>query len=166
MDNFNKYEQNEFVICDTLSRTMTGVNNLVINPTRVKYSSLDMYLTLNAKKYACEIKCRKVQYESMILEKTKYLALYNQYLMGHQCRYINYIEDTDTLIIFKLNNRFANEWKELTFDELACPSTTASNGEFIMKKVKYISVKDTDEVIHNYSQRLKDKGIDFPYKPI
>lgn len=173
--NFKMYEQNEFSIADTLTR-LYPVKDIKINPTINPFERIDLFFT-NQKdiKYACEIKCRNKLSLGMMIEQTKLIELVKYWKLGNNCKYINYIESNDQLIIYDLNSRFERlDLKDIADDPfnsnlyssiISKAATAEDRGESVkLIKLLYFDPNGTNDfVITNYSNTLAKEGIKFNY---
>lgn len=181
-NSFIQFEENEYEIGRTLTEYY-NLDNVIINPTINPYAPLDLHFTYHSKMkptdYSCEIKCRNKYYSSMIIEMKKLVSLIDEHNSGKETRYINYIEETDTLIIYDITSRLnknlelwdikENPTDPSNYVRLPLPRNTAENNGERIKHIKYLyynPFQTKDMMIENYKEKLLEKKINFNYKPI
>lgn len=180
MTKFEQYEYNEYQVAKSLT-DLFKAKDIRIYPTTPdsKNKSYDLRFSHKKKNYVAEIKCRKNQQFDYLIEKQKLKTLIGLAITENsECRYINYIEDVDALLIFDINSRENLELSELFIDPIdsslyesiyAPRYSVDGRKEYIKKYVKYLYLnpyQTKDYIIKNYSQHCEENGVEFNYKKV
>lgn len=168
---FINYEKNEYAIANAITE-LFKIKDYQINPLNNDFEKIDMFFSFNQKKYAVEIKCRKeYKISGMMIEQTKLIEMVKHHKEGLRCRYINYIEEKDQLVIFDLNTRFEqlelqkifdNPYKYSNYQSMLLPSTTVHNNKVNKKYVAFVQYNDyqtKDYYIDNFTEYLYKNNI-------
>ncbi|ERM80215.1 hypothetical protein P872_14090 [Rhodonellum psychrophilum GCM71 = DSM 17998] len=172
-----QYEKNEYELAKSFC-TYFKIKNPIIHPTLTPFAPIDIEYVHKDQQYIMEIKCRKDhQQNGYMIEKSKlqYMIprIVEQNMKGY---YINYIESSDTLLLFDLNSRKNLELEDIYggwnnqyyYDKIYTQSSTY-NYNSKLKFVKYLFLNQyqtKDYIIYNYSQLMKTNNIAFNYKKI
>lgn len=158
-----KMESNEAAIANSFC-SLFKIKNYKLNSGNGNYDRIDLYFD-HKEKFAIEIKCREKYYNGMLIERGKLIEMKEHIDNGYQVRYMNYIEDTDELIIYNINNRikrgelfFANYDVENRnyYDKRELPNNqeTKRNKDKWVKYLHFDKKNMDDFKIENYTSML------------
>ncbi|MEB2775242.1 hypothetical protein SYJ56_07975 [Algoriphagus sp. D3-2-R+10] len=181
MTRIDKYKLNEKEIASTLMQ-YSGYkpDEYKINSSINDFEPVDLVIFKNNNKLShIEIKCRESLKIGYMIEYKKLTYFLNKIKdEKEQCRYINYIESEDILIIFNINKRIKNVLKNVyanlgglfKFDGYRKGAFQNNNNQKTYKDKYFLDLyfnpEYGDTAIYNFSDKLKLENIPFEYEKV